>query len=152
MEYKELQVEYKETQVNPINQLLSSSLAKIEISVVNIPSISIVPRYLKTTLLDDNFHKDLNGSSNISRTLDILRNYSIINEDTKIFITYGIRINGDFNITVVSGDIRIPLFKKHIKEGQRATQSSPWVVNIEGLFEICGITPTTEIIELDVFA
>jgi hypothetical protein len=145
-------MEHKEVQVNPVNQLLSSSVAKIEISVIDIPSISITPKYLKSTLLDDTFHKYLNSSSNISKTLDILKNYSIINEDTKIFITYGIRINGDFNITVVSGDIRIPLFKKHIKEGERATHSSPWVVNIEGLFEICGITPTTESIELDVFA
>lgn len=152
MEYKELQVEYKEAQVNPINQLLGSSVAKIEISVVNIPSISITPRYLKSTLLDDTFHQKLKDSNNISRTLDILRDHSIINEDVKIFITYGIRINGDFNITVSSRDIRVPLFKKHIKEGQRATQNSPWVVNIEGLFEICGITPTTESIELDVFA
>ena len=145
-------MEYKETQVNPINQLLNNSLAKIEISVVNIPSISITPRYLKSTLLDDTFHQKLKDSNNISRTLDILRDHSIINEDIKIFITYGIRINGDFNIDITSGDIKVPLFKKHIKEGQRVTQSSPWIVNIEGLFEICGITPTTEIIELDVFA
>jgi hypothetical protein len=145
-------MEHKEVQVNPLNELFGNSLAKIEISVVNIPSISIVTRYLKSTLLDDNFHHKLSDSNNISRTLDILRDHSIINEDIKIFIIYGMRINGDFNITVVSGDIRIPLFKKHIKEGQRATQNSPWVVNIEGLFEICGITPTTESIEVDVFA
>lgn len=152
MEYKELQVEYKETQVNPINQLFNNSFAKVEISLVNIPSISITPRYLKLTLLNDDFHQKLNGSNNIGRTLDILKDHSIINEEVKLFITYGIRINGDFNIDITSGDIRIPLFKKHIKEGQKAIQTSPWIVNVEGLFEICGITPTTESIEIDVFA